>query len=174
MATAPGCAYIISEGPTAKRGGSIMRVKTPRTWILIADGARAHVVASAGPGADLKLVPGSDIRHELRPTREIGTDRPGRAQESVGGSRHALAPRVDWHQQQKEEFARAIARKLDAEAASGSFEKLVLVAPPQTLGEIRAALKPATTKRIAAEINKDLTHVPIPDLGDHLGDAVRL
>lgn len=150
-----------------------MRVKTPRTWILIADGARAHVVASAAPGADLKLVPGSEIRHELQPTREIGTDRPGRSQESVGKARHAIAPRVDWHQQQKERFARAIARKLDADAARGRFEKLVLVAPPQTLGEIRAALKSSTAKRIAGEINKDLTHVPIPELAPHLEGAMK-
>ncbi|MCC7016733.1 MAG: host attachment protein [Rhodospirillales bacterium] len=151
-----------------------MRIKTPRTWILVADGARAHVVLSAGPGAGLKAVPGSDIRQEHLPTRDLGTDRPGRAQESVGGARHALVPRVDWHQQQKEQFARAIARKLDAEAAGGSFERLILVAPPQTLGEIRAALKPATMKLVAAEINKDLTHVPIPELGPHLGEAVKV
>ncbi|MSP80355.1 MAG: hypothetical protein EXR02_04705 [Rhodospirillales bacterium] len=69
-----------------------MRIKAQRTWILVADGARAHVVTSAGPGMDLKLVPGSDVRHELLPTREIGTDRPGRTQESVGGARHAIAP----------------------------------------------------------------------------------
>ena len=151
-----------------------MRIKTPRTWILIADGARAHVVERLGPGVDFKLVPGSDVRHELLPTREIGTDRPGRAQESVGGARHAIAPRIDWHQQQKEQFARAIARKLDAEAARGSFEKLVLVAPPQTLGEIRAALKPATAKRLAAEIDKDLTHVPIPELASHLKGVIKV
>ena len=149
-----------------------MQIKVQRTWILVADGARAHVVTSAGPGMGLELVPGSDVRHELLSTREIGTDRPGRVQESVGGARHSIAPRVDWHQQQKEQFARAIARKLDAEAANGSFERLVLVAPPQTLGEIRAALKPATMKRVAAEINKDLTHVPIPELGPHLTEAI--
>lgn len=151
-----------------------MRVKTPRTWILIADGARAHVVERVGAGADLKLVPGSDVRNELQSTREIGTDRPGRAQESVGMARHAIAPRIDWHQQQKERFARAIARKLDAEAASGSFEQLVLVAPPQTLGEIRSALKPATAKRISAEIDKDLTHVPIPELASHLEGSIKV
>lgn len=151
-----------------------MPAKTPRTWILIADGARAHVVARARPGAGLKVVPGSDIRHDHAPTRALGSDRPGRSRESVGGSRHALAPRVDWHRQQKEEFARAVARKLDADAARGRFERLVLVAPPETLGGIRAALKAATLKRVTAEITKDLTHVPIPDLADHLGEAVKI
>lgn len=150
-----------------------MRNKAERTWILVADGARAHVVTNAGPGTGLKLVPGSDIRVDLLPTRAIGTDRPGRTQESVGGARHAIAPRVDWHQQQKVQFARAIAEKLDANAASGSFERLVLVAPPQTLGEIRAALKPSTLKRVAAEINKDLTQVPIPELGPHLAEVIK-
>ena len=89
-----------------------MRIKSNRTWILVADGARAHVVVNDGPGKGLQSLPGSDIRHDLLPTREIGTDRPGRSQESVGGARHAIAPRVDFHQQQKAQFARAIARKL--------------------------------------------------------------
>jgi protein required for attachment to host cells len=151
-----------------------MPTKIPRTWILIADGARAHVVASARPGAGLKIVPGSDIRHDHAPTRAIGSDRPGRSRESVGGSRHALAPRIDWHRQQKEEFARAVAKKLDADAARGRFERLVLVAPPGTLGEIRAQLKAATLKRITAEINKDLTHLPIPELAAHLEETVKV
>jgi protein required for attachment to host cells len=118
-------------------------------------------------------VPGSAVRQEHPPTRELGADRPGRAQESVGGARHALAPRIDWHRQQKEAFVRAVARRLDAEAASGEFERLILVAPPETLGEIRATLKPATRKLVAAEIAKDLTHVPIPELEPHLEGEVK-
>ena len=151
-----------------------MRIKTARTWILVADGARAHVVVNAGPGTGLKVVPGSEIRVDLLPSRAIGTDRPGRARESVGGARHAITPRVDWHQQQKEQFAIAIARKMDAGAARGSFAKLILVAPARTLGEIRAQLKPATKKRVAAEIDKDLTQVPIPDLEERLVKAIKV
>ncbi len=149
-----------------------MPTKTKRTWILVADGARALVVLNEGPGKGLKTVPGREIKIDNPPTRDLGTDRPGRSQESVGGARHAMEPRIDWHEQRKEEFARAIAQKLDEDAAGGRFDRLVLVAPPATLGRIRAALKPATRKRVEGEINKDLTHVPVDQLAGHLADVI--
>ncbi len=149
-----------------------MPTKTKRTWILVADGARALVVMNEGPGRGLKTVPGREIRIEIPPTRDLGADKPGRAQESVGGSRHAIAPRIDWHDQRKEEFARAVARTLDEDASGGRFERLVLVAPPATLGHIRAALKPATRKLVEAEINKDLTHLPVDEIAIHLAGVM--
>ncbi len=149
-----------------------MPTKTKRTWILVADGARALLVSNEGPGRALKTVPGREIKIENPPTRELGSDKPGRSRESVGGARHAIAPRTDWHDQRKEDFAREIARGLDADAADGRFDRLVLVAPPATLGHIRAALKPATRKLVGAEINKDLTHLPVDELAPHLADAM--
>ncbi|MBM3566223.1 MAG: host attachment protein [Alphaproteobacteria bacterium] len=146
--------------------------KTKRTWILVADGARALVVVNDGPGKGLKTVPGREIKIDLPPTREIGTGKPGRVQESVGGARHAIVPHADWHEQRKQDFARAVAKKMDADAARGRFDRLILVAPPAALGNIRAALKPATRKLVAAEINKDLTHLPVDQLGSHLADVM--
>ena len=149
-----------------------MPTKTKRTWILVADGARAMIVLNEGPGRGLKTVPGREIKIENPPTRDLGSDRPGRAQESIGGARHAIAPRADWHDQRKEEFARAVARTLDTDAAGGRFDRLVLIAPPATLGHIRAALKPATRKLVEGEINKDLTHLPVDELAPHLADVI--
>ena len=42
------------------------------TWILIADGARAHIIANDGPGKGLKPVPGREYTGVNLPTREIG------------------------------------------------------------------------------------------------------
>ncbi len=91
------------------------------------------------------------------PTRELGADRPGRVHDSSDVGRHALEPRVDWHQSEKTRFAGSIAAVLNKGRADGDFEKLVLVAPPRTLGELRAALDKPTRASISAELNKDLT-----------------
>lgn len=151
-----------------------MRTKPQKTWIVVADGARAHVVRNDGPGTGLTAVPKGEMATENPPTRETGSDRPGRSYESVGGARHALAPRVDWHQHQKDVFARNVAKMLDEAASAGNFERLILVAPPHTLGELRQALKPQTRQRVIAEINKDLTSLPIPELADHLQSTIKL
>jgi protein required for attachment to host cells len=46
---------------------------------------------------------------------------------------------------------------LDKAVQEDAFDQLVLVAPPQTLGELRKVLKPSVHARILAELNKDLT-----------------
>ena len=56
-------------------------MKPIRTYILIADGARAHLLLSEGRGKPLTEVPGSDIRTELKPDHELHPDRPGRVHE---------------------------------------------------------------------------------------------
>lgn len=108
------------------------------------------------------------------PTREIGADKPGRAFESADGSRHAMEPRVDWHRFEKSQFARKMADVLERAATRQAFDRLVLVAPPQTLGDLRAALGRQARDRLSGELNKDLTQVAIHDLPAHLGEVVRL
>ncbi len=144
------------------------------TWILIADGARAHIIANDGPGKGLKPVPGREYTGINLPTREIGTDKPGRTFDRAGTGRHAKEPRVDWHQFEKHKFARSMAKVLDKAAGNGAFDRLVLVAPPQTLGELRGALDKKTRARITAESAKDLTNLSIHELPEHLSEVVRL
>jgi protein required for attachment to host cells len=108
------------------------------------------------------------------PTREIGTDKPGRAFESADGSRHAMEPRVDWHRFEKSQFAKRMADILEKAATRQAFDRLVLVAPPQTLGDLRAALGRQARDRLSAELNKDLTQVGIHDLPPYLSAIMRL
>ncbi len=144
------------------------------TWILVADGARARVLMNRGVGKGLQPAIDGELRHELPPTRELGTDRPGRTQQHGTAGRHAIQPHVDWHRFEKEKFSREMAALLDAAAGRGAFDRLVLVAPPRTLGDLRAALGAKARTRIHAEIDKDLTHVAIHDLPGHLADVVAL
>jgi hypothetical protein len=85
-----------------------------KTWILVADGARARIFINEGPGTGLRGLAGADYEADHRPTHEIGVERPGRTQESLGdGTRHAYAPRVDWHEYEKHLFAKEMARVID-------------------------------------------------------------
>lgn len=152
-----------------------MLMKKAVTWIVVADGARAHIVRQIGTGTPLQSVPGQDfINPEPQRTRARGTDRPGRAFDSAGvGHRHGVE-QVDWHRFEKKKFARSIAEHLEHAAEARAFDKLVLVAPPETLGEIRANLGKHGNARVGGQVAKDLTQVPVPDLAGHLGNAVRV
>jgi protein required for attachment to host cells len=149
-------------------------VRKTITWILVADGNRARVLIHEGPGKGLKHSTDPELSRDLPPTHEFGTDRPGRVQESGYSGRHAIEPRLDWHRHEKHLFARAIAQMLDENAAHKAFDRLILIAPPQTLGALRASLGKATLATISGELPKDLTHTPIGDMPNHLRELIAL
>lgn len=144
------------------------------TWILIADGVKARIVANDGAGKGLAPVPSHAMSTAPHAARDGYSDRPGRVQESVGASRHAIQPRLDWHRFEKQQFAKSVALMLDAEAGKGAFDRLVLVAPPRTLGDLRGALAAATRAKVTGEIDKDLTHLGDHDLPAHLAKVIVL
>jgi len=149
-------------------------MKKKVTWILVADGSRARVLVNDGIGKGLQTAINGEMTHDLPPTRELGSDRPGRGGQRATGNRHAFEPHVDWHRFEKEKFSKAMATILDAAAERNAFDRLVLVAPPRTLGDLRSALGAKSRARVHAEIDKDLTHVAIRDLPEHLEGSMAL
>lgn len=147
-----------------------MPKKAKKTWILVADGAKARVLERLAP--DAALQPASDrcfSESEARaPTREIGAERPGRVHESADAARHAMEPRVDWHRFAKEQFARTVAGALEEAAKDRKYEALILVAPPQALGDLRGALGRHASALVEGEIGKDLTNLPDHEISAHL------
>ena len=148
-------------------------MKPIRTYILIADGARAHLLLSEGRGKPLIEVPDSDVRIALKADQELAKDRPGRVHESASVTRHAIE-REDLHQREKERFAQSLAENLDRRLANGEFDRLVIAAAPETLGVIRAQLSTKVRAVILAEVAKDLTKIPNPEIRPHLGEDLHL
>ena len=146
-----------------------MPAHAPKTWIVVADGARARILLHEGVGKGLSQVPGLEMTTDHQPTREIGSDRPGRTHDRMGPGRHAMEPRADWHRQEKAQFAKSIAERLAAELDRRSFDRLILIAPPTAMGDLRAALDDRTHALVAGEITKDLTKASDADITDQVG-----
>lgn len=142
-------------------------MKKSVTWVLVADGARARILSATGWGSGLAAV-GETIEGDRRPSREQGVERPGRVHDRSGPGRHAMEPKVDWHEFGKQQFAKQMAAHLNRAAQSKAFDRLVIVAPPKALGDLRAALDKRTSDLILAELAKDLTNVAEHDLAKHL------
>jgi protein required for attachment to host cells len=149
-------------------------MKPIRTWVLIADAARARVFEARGKGTGLSVVPDMSLDAEIAPSRALGTDRPGRSFESVGSARHAMESPSDPNREQKRQFARRIAHVIEERQAAKSFDRLVLVAPAVTMGDLRAALSDKVKATVAAELVADLTNTPVKELPAHLSDYVTL
>lgn len=147
-------------------------MKRKVTWILIADGARARVLNYLGRQSGVEQLPGFDWLASHAPDRELGNDRPGRAFDSVGKGRHAIDPHTSTHRLNKADFARQIANRLRENLESGALDRLVLVAPPKALGDIRKHLDQELSKCVYAQVPLDLTHVPNDEIGSYLKQHV--
>lgn len=149
-------------------------MKTPRTWVLIADGSHARLLETSGHGNPFTQVPHLATSTELPPSRDLGTERPPRTHDSMGSARHAITPRTDAHRELKRSFAEEIAETLHDQLVAGAFAKLVIVAPPVTLGDLRKALSKQVSDHVVAEVAKDLVKVPNDEIRSHLSDVVAI
>lgn len=61
-------------------------------------------------------------------------------------------------------FAKQLAHELYRRAHAGDFAALVLVADPQTLGQIRPSLHKEVQQRVVSELGKTLTNASIADI----------
>lgn len=133
------------------------------TLMLIGDGRKALFLRNKGTPQRLNLEVEQVLEQENPATREQGTDRPGRSIQSVGTARSAME-QVDWHYLAEERFAGTIAEALYRLAHGNHFDRLVVVAPAKVLGNLRQAFHAEVAERIVAEVPKELTSHPIPEI----------
>lgn len=147
-------------------------MKPTRSWIVIADGAQARILENHGPGKGLVPLPSEEMHKAPRPTREINTDRPGRSHDRVGPGRHAMESPSDAHREEKRRFADLLGEHLNEAVLKHRYDRLILVAPPKMLGDLRQSLSKEAAAKIDGELTKDLTKVSDHDLPDHLGEVI--
>jgi len=136
-------------------------------WVVVCDGAKALVLENAGDGKfpNLKTV---EVFEQSNPaTHEQGTDKPGRAYNSVGNGRAAVG-QTDWHDRAEESFLTELAEHLDAAVGAGKTKSLIVVAPPRALGMLRPAYSHALKSAVRAELDKDFVKMPVHEIEKHL------
>ena len=151
------------------RREAVQIVKPPVTWILVADGNNAHIYTRA---VGEKHIPMGGEKHRqydeafirelvLVPGMELKTE----------SAHHLSGLQGDAREEVKLHFMKTIAQKLNEALVQKFFDKLVLVATPRMLGELRECLAPAVKKCVVAEMPKDLTHYKGEELLQHLKDS---
>jgi protein required for attachment to host cells len=137
---------------------------------MVADGAKARLFSYEKIGGPLRAIHWMDHPESRLPGREISSDGSGRVFDSGPGARSALEPSTGIREFEKQRFAREVGALLDAARRKERFERLVLVAPPKALGDLRKTLDHETRKRVVAEIDKNPTDTSTAELRRHLGD----
>ena len=136
-------------------------------WVVVADGARALILENVGDRKFPDLRTKEVFRQPDAKSRELGTDRPGRAFSSIDGSRSAM-DETDWHKQEEDRFLTQLADHLDKAVQNGSTSSLILVAPPRALGVLRRQLSRRVQQALRAEVEKDYVKMPVDEIARHL------
>ncbi|TPM06254.1 MULTISPECIES: host attachment family protein [unclassified Mesorhizobium] len=126
-------------------------------WIMVADGEKALFLRNAGDTKFPNLEVLQEVRQDNPPTREQGSDSPGRYNDGPSVHRSAVEE-TDWHRIGKERFADELAERLYKLAHRGSFDEIILIAPPLVLGAMRKILHKEVSDKVSAEIPKTLTN----------------
>jgi protein required for attachment to host cells len=142
------------------------------TWIVLADGARCRILTRETAVSDYREVFGVDYFAPHQASRKLASDRPGRVHDRFGTGRHAMSPPSDPHREEKRHFAIRLAELLESEREKKSFERLIVIAPPKTLGDLRQNFSPLLKNMIVEEIAKDVTMLKLHELQQRLPDMI--
>lgn len=118
------------------------------TIVAVVDGAHLRLFRNKGREPDIKLVAEPEPRLE-------------HANVGSGGRHRSSTANPDRSRLQEDDFAAAVAAYLNHEALAGRIGNLVIVADARTLGELRRHFHHALADRLAGQVEKDLTGLPI-------------
>lgn len=147
-----------------------MKPYTP-TWIVLMDGARSRILVQEAPGATLTRPFGDGFTSGRALSHELGDDRPGRSRAFAGAAaRHVFEPRSNPHDRAEHEFCGQIAALVDRGIGERLAQRVILVAPPHAMGDLRKALSPRAYARVQTEIAHDWLDLPDDEVAARLGD----
>lgn len=140
--------------------------KVPRVWIVVADKRVAKIYSKAGSSFEKigEALPTQDTKEKITDEKNRRDKEPlSRLEKQI-----PYEPSMSPVRRKAFKFAHEIAEWLDKALETEAFDRLIFVAPPQTLGDLRVAASKAVYSRLVAEINKDLTKLDEKDLCDGL------
>lgn len=132
--------------------------------ILICDGRKAIFASNTGTPDKIAIQVHVTLNAPDNPaTREHGTDQPGRMTQPLG-SRRSAVEMTDRHDREERIFLSGAADRFSDHARQQGVSSIVLVAPARALAVLREKLDHETQSTVVAEIDKDLTKHPVPEI----------
>jgi protein required for attachment to host cells len=122
--------------------------------VVVADGGGARLFRNVGEGRGLTL-----RQEQVLTPQNVNDEGPSGSQPNELRGNDA----------EEALFAKQLARRLNDDALKNRYAHVVLVADPQTLGQMRPLLHKETQQRLLRELPKTLTNAPIGDIEQALG-----
>ena len=131
--------------------------------VLVADGRKMLFFRNHGDENQMDLRTEAHDEREDRKDREIKTDAPGTAKQSVGFGRSTYEE-PDFQQQEEDRWIKDAADELKARVLRNDFDALAVIAPPKALGVLKKCLHKEVEKRLVCTVNKEMSGRPVPDI----------
>lgn len=130
-----------------------------KSHILVMDGSKMFLFRNDGGPANPELTIIEHREQDSAPTQEQGSSGPGTGFQSFGSARSSYE-QTDFHQQDEDRFAVEAAEMLKDEVLAHRIDALIIVAAPQTLGELRKNFHTEVEKRVIGQISKNVAGHP--------------
>ncbi|WP_374547475.1 host attachment protein [Rhodoblastus sp.] len=138
-------------------------------FVFVGDGRKALFLRNEGDEKYANLVTERVLNGEANPpTREQGSDKPGRAFAGANSSARSAVEPTDWHEIEEHRFAERAAEALEAIVRQRAAPAVVIAAPAKTLSDLRQSLHSDVKNKVVAEIDKDFTKMPVWEIEKHI------
>ncbi|WP_298426416.1 host attachment protein [Rhodoblastus sp.] len=138
-------------------------------FVFVGDGRKALFLRNEGDEKYANLVTEKVLAGEDNPpTREQGTDKPGRAYNGAHSTTRSSVEPTDWHEIEEHRFAERAAEALETIVRERAAPAIVIAAPAKTLSDLRRSLHADVKSKVLAEIDKDFTKMPVWDIEKHI------
>ena len=139
-----------------------------KTMVVVADSAYARIFTVEtlrSPLNEIEVMAHPESRlHE----RDITSDLPGKDSGTDSSGGHAYGGKVDAKSHELIVFAKQVATYLDGARKANKLARLLIVAAPEFLGELRSQLSGETNDKVVFELNKNLTKSSPDDISKYL------
>ena len=135
-------------------------IASTATWVLVADARGARIFSFLEKNGQWTLhdtLKGDGSGH-LDQTSDFGP----KASEHKGALHGHGEPNAKETQERR--FAHTLAHVLERGHGTKAFAKLVLVAPPKLLGDLRENLSRGLQSAVVSQVHKDYTHSGVEEL----------
>ena len=136
--------------------------------IVVADSTRARIFTAESARSGLNEIETLANPEGRMHEQDMVSDIPGKDAGKGGAGNHAFQEKVEPKQQKIIEFAKRIAEYLDDVRKENKLGKLLLIAAPEFLGELRNHLSDETREKVTFELDKNLAHHDEEDIRKHL------
>lgn len=131
--------------------------------IVVADGEKALFLRNQTDHEDPHFEVVRKEEQDNPKDIDQSANRPGHVGESAHPGGHSYDD-TDWHELAKDRFAADLADLLYERAHKGKFDRLVICAAPNVLGELRDKMHQEVSSKVVAEIPKTLTNHPVNEI----------